>query len=31
MNQENTTVVDGYVCPIDPMAEDGEFNCDSCQ
>jgi hypothetical protein len=29
MNETDT--VDGYACPIDPMAEDSPLNCSACQ
>lgn len=31
MNERNYDTVEGYYVPLDPMAEDGEFTCSSCQ
>lgn len=26
-----TELIDGYVCPVDPMADDSPLNCSACQ
>jgi len=31
MDYENNDNINGYFIPVDPMSEDGEFTCSSCQ